>query len=259
MISRSLDRRIESRRRRLEAEHTPEAIQERITRPAGPSHLRDFIYGAIDGAVTTFAIVAGAAGAGFGDSVVVIMGLANLFADGFSMAVSNYLGIHAERDEREMARLTEQRHIRELPEGEREEIRQIYRAKGFEGDDLERAVAVITADRDRWVDTMMSEELGYGSDIGSPLKAAVATFSAFVIVGSLPLLVFLLNLISPGLIAHAFVVSGVLTGMGFFAVGVIKSKVVHQIWWKGGLQTLALGGSAAAVAFLVGAALQGID
>lgn len=249
---------MENRKRVLALEHTPEAVRERIAAPPRASYLRDFIYGAIDGAVTTFAIVAGAAGANLGDSVVVIMGLANLFADGFSMAISNYLGIFAERDERKLARLTEELHVREVPEGERDEVRQIYRAKGFEGDDLERVVAVITADEDRWIDTMMREELGYGSDIESPWKAALATFSAFVMVGALPLLPFLLNLLSEGLFEHPFLVSGILTGLGFFGVGIAKAGIVSQAWWKGGGQTLALGGSAAAVAFLIGTALQGV-
>lgn len=258
MISRSIDRRIERRKRRLELQHSPGAIRDRLAEPPGPSYLRDFIYGAIDGAVTTFAIVAGAAGANLADSVVVILGLANLFADGFSMAVSNYLAIHAQRDERDLARATEELHIREVPEGEREEIRQIYRAKGFEGEDLERAVAVITGDHDRWVQTMMSEELGFGNDIESPLRAAVATFVAFVVVGALPLVVFLLNLLSPELIGHPFLVSGIMTAAGFFAVGIAKARIVRQEWWKGGIQTLALGGSAAAVAYLVGTVLQGV-
>jgi VIT1/CCC1 family predicted Fe2+/Mn2+ transporter len=258
VLSRSIDRRMENRRHLLELEHTPEAVRERIARPSRPSYLRDFIYGAIDGTVTTFAVVAGAAGASLGDSVVVIMGLANLFADGFSMAVSNYLGIFAERDERKLARLTEEMHIREVPEGERNEIREIYRAKGFEGEDLERAVAVITANEERWVNEMMSEELGYGSDFEAPVRAALATFSAFVLVGILPLAPFLLNLLWDGLFDHPFLVSAIFTGVAFSGVGITKAKVVGQAWWKGGGLTLALGGSAATVAYLIGAALQGV-
>jgi vacuolar iron transporter family protein len=80
----------------LRRQHTRDAIGLRLARPPATSYLRDFIYGAIDGAVTTFAIVAGAAGANLSDSVVVILGFANLFADGLSMAVSNYLGTRAE-------------------------------------------------------------------------------------------------------------------------------------------------------------------
>lgn len=239
-------------------EHTPEAVRERLGGNPGPSYLRDFIYGAIDGAVTTFAIVAGSAGASLDDKVVVILGMANLFADGFSMGVSNFLGSRAQIDERRQARERERRHISGYPEGECEEVRQILAAKGFEGKDLDRAAAVITSDRDRWVDFMMTEELGFGPDSANPLRAALATFAAFLIVGTLPILAFLLNVAFPDLIAHPYLVSAILTGAGFLAVGIAKSKIVEQAWWRGGLETLALGGSAAGVAYLVGLALSGI-
>jgi len=253
MIDRGLDR-----RRRLRREHTPDAVRARLTAPPETSYLRDFIYGAIDGAITTFAIVAGSSGAVLGGGVVVVLGLANLFADGFSMAVSNFLGIRAARDERERARAEERQHVELVPEGEREEIRQIYALKGFEGEDLERVVAVITADRDRWVETMMSEELGYGVDIESPLKAALATFTAFLAVGAVPLLAYLVNWAFDDPIADPFLVSSVLTGLAFVGVGIAKSAVVRQRWWQGAVQTLALGGAAATVAYLVGLALRGV-
>lgn len=72
------------------------AIRERLSQPPKRSHLRDFIYGGIDGAVTTFAVVAGVAGAGLSATVVIILGVANLIANGFSMAVSNYAATRAE-------------------------------------------------------------------------------------------------------------------------------------------------------------------
>jgi VIT1/CCC1 family predicted Fe2+/Mn2+ transporter len=242
----------------LLSEHSAEAIHRRLARPPPASYLRDFVYGAIDGAVTTFAVVAGATGANLGASVVVILGLANLFADGFSMAVSNYLGTHAAREQREQARRREERHVALVPEGEREEIRQLFAAKGFSGDDLDRAVDVITADRDRWVDTMMTEELGYGADSGSPLRAAASTFAAFVVIGSVPLAVYLIDLVVSGQIAHRFAWSTALTALAFFAVGSLKAEVVGQRWWRAGAETLAVGGAAAALAYLVGVALQGV-
>jgi vacuolar iron transporter family protein len=258
VISRSIDRRAR-RRERLRLEHTPDAVRRRIGSPAGPSYLRDFIYGAIDGAVTTFAIVAGSAGAGLDEKVVIILGMANLFADGFSMGVSNYLGSRAQIDERRQAREDEQRQIAGYPEGEREEVRQILALKGFAGSELDHAVEVITADRDRWVDFMMTEELGYGPELSNPLRAAVSTFVAFLIVGSVPVLSFLLNLAFTDLIDHPYMVSAILTGTAFLAVGIAKSRVVGQAWWRGGLETLALGGSAAVVAYLVGLALSGVS
>ena len=94
--------------------------------------------------MTTFAIVAGVAGAQLSTSVILILGLANLLADGFSMAAGNYSGVKAEKDDYQRLREMEIRHIAMTPEGEREEVRQIFSSKGFAGDDLERAVDVIT-------------------------------------------------------------------------------------------------------------------
>jgi len=257
LISRTLDR-LRARGDELGHDHTPHGISQRLSGPPEHSYLRDFVYGAIDGAVTTFAIVAGVAGASLGPGVVVVLGLANLVADGFSMAVSNYLGTRAEQDRRTQARLTEERHIDLVPEGEREEVRQLFAAKGFQGEDLERAVEVITADRERWVETMLSEELGFPPVTGSPARAGAATFVAFILVGALPLLAFLVDLALPGVIADPFLVSAFLTGAGFLLVGILKAGVVGQSLWRGGLETLLLGGAAAAVAFGIGAALQGL-
>lgn len=240
----------------LRADHSPEAIARRLAAPRSVSYLRDFIYGAIDGTVTTFAVVAGATGASLGATVVVIMGLANLLADGLSMAVSNYLGTRAEQDQRERARQRERRHVRLVPEGEREEIRQLFAAKGFAGDDLERIVDVITADEERWVDTMMVEELGFGPDPTVPWRAAAATFAAFITVGLLPLLSFLLDAIDDDLVPEPFAWSAALTAGAFFAVGSAKARVVGQQWWRSGLETLFVGGAAAAVAYLVGVGLD---
>jgi VIT1/CCC1 family predicted Fe2+/Mn2+ transporter len=242
----------------LKAEHAPHAIRRRLDQ--GPEHpyLKDFIYGAVDGAVTTFAVVSGVAGAGLSSGVIIILGLANLVADGFSMAASNFLGSRAESQMREKARAQEHRHIDLIPDGEREEIRQIFANKGFEGADLENAVKVITSDRARWVETMLQEEHGLASKPTSEWKSAISTFVAFVIVGAIPLITFLVNWVVPGAFAHPFLWSSLLTGFAFFAVGVAKAKFVDLSKWKSGLETLMVGGGAAVLSYLIGMALRGM-
>jgi VIT1/CCC1 family predicted Fe2+/Mn2+ transporter len=177
------------------------------------SYLRDWVYGGIDGTVTTFAIVAGVVGAELSSGIVPILGIANVVADGFSMAASNYSGTKTEQEEKAQLRAVEERHIETVPDGEREEIRQIFRGKGFQGADLEHAVDVITADTKRWVDTMLSEEYGLPRTIRSPLKAAASTVAAFMLCGSVPLLPFVVG--APA----SFEISIVITGLVFFRSG----------------------------------------
>ncbi len=243
---------------KLEHSHEPDDIAARITERTKHSYLSDFVYGAIDGTVTTFAVVSSVAGAGLDYGIVVVLGLANLLGDGFSMAASNYLGTRTDQQLREKARAMEKRHIDAEPEGEREEIRQIFAQKGFEGEDLERAVEIITAREERWIDTMLVDELGIPLDGPNPFRAALTTFVAFNVVGMLPLLAFIFGLFVPITDANMYAASTAVTGVAFFLVGTAKSWFVDQRWFWSGFETLFIGGIAALLAYGVGIMLRGI-
>jgi VIT1/CCC1 family predicted Fe2+/Mn2+ transporter len=234
----------------VEHDHSPEAIRLRLERGHRPSYVRDWIYGGIDGAVTTFAIVSGIVGGGVPRSAILILGAANLLADGFSMAASNYSGTRAEHDERRLLEAIERRHIHSDPEGEREEIRQIFAAQGVEGDDLERLADVVTSNEDRWVELMLVHEYGLAAELRDPMKAASATFAAFVVCGLAPLVPYLAGM------NDAFTVAVVLTCCVFFGVGAAKSRVSPSSWWRSGLETFAIGAVAALLAFGAGALLR---
>lgn len=230
----------------MEHEHSPDAIRERLQ--SGPTHnyLRDWIYGGVDGAVTTLAVVAGVAGAQLSNWIILALGFANLFADGFSMAASNYLGTKAEHDDWRRLEAIENRHIDLAPEGEREEVRQIFARKGFEGQELDRVVELTTSDRERWIKTMLMDEYGLPQAVRSPWIAALSTFAAFVVCGLAPLFPYLFHS------EHSLTISVTLTAVVFVAIGSIKSKWSTTPWWHSGLTTLLVGATAALLAYLAG-------
>ncbi|MFY0610377.1 MAG: VIT1/CCC1 transporter family protein [Hyphomicrobiaceae bacterium] len=237
---------------KLEAEHTPAAVRVRLASRPKPSYLRDWVYGGIDGAVTTFAIVAGVVGADLSSRIILIMGLANLFADGFSMAAGNYSGTKTEIDDYSRLQAIEREHIAQIPHGEREEVRQLLMRNGLSGEALEQATETVTSDPDRWVETMMREEYGLTGVLRSPIRAALSTFSAFVLCGAVPLLPFALGL------PQGFTVSIVATGCVFGVIGALKSHWSLAPAWKSATETLLIGAAAALVAYVLGHLLKTI-
>ena len=224
----------------------------------GGEFVGDFVFGGIDGVVTTFAIVAGVVGADLSASIVLVLGLANLLADGFSMAIGNYLSIKSEKERYDHEWQEEAYEIETIPEEERKEVEAIYRNKGFEGKALQYAVDTITADKDRWIHEMMYEELGLTSETRSPFKGGFVTYVAFIVIGFIPLLSFVLALMFPGLSTYTFMLSITFTVIALFAIGALKTLVTPRSLWRSGLETLLMGGLAAIVAFVVGYLLRGL-
>jgi VIT1/CCC1 family predicted Fe2+/Mn2+ transporter len=215
------------------------------------NYLGEFVYGGIDGSVTTFAVVAGAVGAGLESSIIIILGFANLLADGFAMSVGAYLSTKTEKDNYNKHKRIEYWEVDNLPEKEREEIREIYAAKGFEGELLEQVVDVITNDRDRWVNVMMNDELEMKEESRSPITIGLVTYTSFVIVGLIPLIAYVVDYINP-MGRNLFLISSVLTGIAFILVGWLKAYVNHTHVIRGIMETLLLGIIAAAVSYNVG-------
>jgi VIT1/CCC1 family predicted Fe2+/Mn2+ transporter len=130
----------------IEHKHSAQEISERLAQDKKPNYIRDWVYGGIDGTVTTFAVVAGVVGAQLSAKIIIILGIANLIADGLSMAAGNFSATKTEIDDRARIREVERRHIKDVPDGEREEVRQILLAKGLTGKSLDDAVAAISSD-----------------------------------------------------------------------------------------------------------------
>jgi VIT1/CCC1 family predicted Fe2+/Mn2+ transporter len=186
--------------------------------------------------------------------VVLVLGIANLVADGFSMAVSNYLGTRSEEQRRARVRREEERHVAMVPDGEREEVRQLLADWELDDELREQVVARITAEQDRWVDVMLQLEHGFPSEPARPLGAAVATFVAFVVVGSVPLLPFVADEVGLA-VAAPFAWSTGLTVAAFVVVGIARGVAVDLPRWRTALVTVAVGGAAAALAYGAGALL----
>jgi VIT1/CCC1 family predicted Fe2+/Mn2+ transporter len=226
--------------------HSPEEISHRLSHVDQGTYLKDMIYGGIDGAVTTFAIVAGVEGAGLSHSIIVALGIANILADGFSMAASNYSGTKAEVDDRARIIQIEKSHIKNHRDGELEELRQILQLRGLSGGILEQATAEISGNEEKWIDFMLTDEHGLPRAVPRPMRAALATFGAFLVTGLIPLLPFIFQMTSP------FQISILATMMTFFMIGSGKSRWSLKPWWWSGSETLLIGGVAALIAYTVG-------
>lgn len=233
--------------------HVPSKIAQRLSSNPRSQYISDAVLGGIDGCVTTFAVVSGAVGAGFSATVALVLGCANLLADGFSMGVSNYESVNAQQEIARDIRRSEEEHIDQVPEGEKEEIRQIFEQKGFSGELLSQIVTEITDNRALWVNTMLTEEHGLPKFQRSAWRSASATFAAFLLVGAAPLLPLLG---SDATLQTRYIYCVGLAAIMFFIVGLLKAFYVGQPIIQSGLRTLLVGGSAAGLAYLTGSVLR---
>ena len=216
------------------------------------SALSDIILGGQDGLVNVLGVILGVAAATGDSYVIMVAGLAATFAESVSMGAVAYTSTLADADYYESEREREYRHIQEVPNLEKEEIRAIYRAKGFAGDLLERIVNTITSSPEVWVAVMMSEELQLQPvDRRTALRSAIIVGIAAIIGSLIPLAPFIFAPVSVGII-----VSIVLSALVLFIVGVIKARMTVGHPGKSGLEMAAIGTISALVGYAVGALLK---
>ena len=212
----------------------------------------EFVYGGIDGAVTTFAVVAASAGAGLSPSIVLIMGISNMLADGLSMSIGSFLSTKSDQERYEKIYAEEQAEIKKFPQDEIKEIREIYRKKGFKGDLLKQIVTHITDDETLWVKEMMVGEHGLLPEDKDPRANALITFISFCLLGSIPISPYLYALVTGAEIPNAFFIACITTGFAFFVIGYLKGLVNQTNKLKATAETIFLGGIAAGVAYGIG-------
>ena len=223
-------------------------------------YIGNMVFGGLDGIMTTFAVVSGVAGAQLNPAIIIIMGLANLFGDGFSMGLGAFLSRKSEKEYYDHEYEREAWELANYPEGERQELLEIYLKQGYPPADAQKIVDVKTANKELWLSAMMNEELGLMKDDSSPLGAALTTFFSFLVTGSLPLLVYLAALLFNFTLSAttSFLISVVLSGVALFALGAAKYFVTRRNPFFSGFEMPIVGGCAAGVAYLVGSLLKGI-
>ena len=210
--------------------------------------LRDVILGGQDGLVNILGIILGVIAGGGGRVVLLAAGFAAAITESISMGAVGYTSAVSERDYYQAEQAREAAEIDTTPEAERQEIRDIYAAKGFGGELLERVVDTITAHRDSWLATMMDEELHLQPvQTRAIIRSAVVITIATLIGHLIPLLPFVWLPRTTALILGI-----VLSALVLFGVGVYSSLTLVGDWRKNGLKMVAIGLGAAAIGFLIG-------
>jgi vacuolar iron transporter family protein len=224
---------------------------ERIHVVGGGTSLRDAMLGLNDGLVAAFAVTAGVAGAFSSSRIVVMAGLAEMLGGTVSMGLAAFASARAHREFYRSEEQRERDEIKRWPEHERDEIRSIYRDKGFSGPLLDQIVAHITADPTRWRSVMMREELGFGAEVMEPpRRSALIVGGAYLLGAAVPLLPYLLVQPTAGIL-----ISALATIVALFVVGAAKTVLTARPWWRSGVEGMVIGAVAAIVTYSVGWAL----
>lgn len=213
---------------------TPGALPETELHPHRGDWLRQVVFGLNDGLVTTLVFIMTVSGVAAQPNIIVLVALSEVAAGSVSMALGGYLAAKTERELLERRIATEAFEIAHEPEEERAELRAIYHDKGMRGELLDRVVAHLTADRDRWLRALMRDEHGIVEEQPPrpPWQQGLQIGVAFLVGGLVPSLAYLLRLPDPRIVAYA------LTALVALALGSLKARYTVQSAWRSALEFL---------------------
>lgn len=208
--------------------------------------VRDVVIGMSDGLTVPFALAAGLSGTVASTTIVVVAGLAEIAAGSIAMGLGGYLAARTDRDHYESERDREMRETVELPDKETEEVAEVFRSYGMTEAEMAPVVRAITSDQKRWVDFMMRFELGFEEpDPKRARNSAVTIAASYVAGGLVPLAPYMMM----GSLDRALQVSVAVTLVALFIFGFVKGRFTGISPWRGGLQTVVIGGLASAAAY----------
>lgn len=211
--------------------------------------LRPAVFGAMDGLISNFSLISGFAGANASRHLVILSGLGGLVAGAFSMAVGEFVSVASQSDLARAEIAVERHELRHNADAEREELAQLYIARGVDRELAHEVARQLSKDPDQALEIHAREELGVsGDDLPSPYLAAGSSFVSFSIGAVLPVLPFMLG-------ASVLWPAALVAAIGLFVAGVTVARITARPWWFGGARQLLLGAAAAAITFGVGAAI----
>ncbi len=221
--------------------------------------IKSISYGGMDGILTVFAVVTGVVGARLDAIIVIVIGIANLLADGLAMGIGDYLSTRAEIDYKKDERQREGWEVKHFPEGEKAEMIEIYMKRGLSKEEAVQVVDIFSKHEKTWVDVMMLEELHLVEEGSSPAKNGLITFMSFVIFGFIPLVSYIIMALIPGgtgMPTVTFTLAIITTGVTLFILGAMKSRITRRSVLRSGFETLLIGGGTALLSFVVGSILD---
>ncbi len=208
--------------------------------------LRAAVFGAMDGLVSNFALIAGMAGGGVASTTVVLAGFAGLGAGAFSMAAGEYISVRSQNELAERELRVERLELERNASGELAELAHSYIERGVDPDLAFEVARQISRDTDRAVRVHAMLELGVDpQQLASPVVAAGSSFVSFVTGAILPVIPYLFG-------ATDLLPALVVAALGLFGAGALVSRITPRTWWFSGLRQLAFGMAAAGLTYGIG-------